>query len=96
MSDESWSASIARRRSRPGPRMCPWPINSRNVRGRIRAARGSGVVNSGTPVLLSPAVDHAGHMRLGVKWAIVTPCIAYDHTSTLSETGRGIGKEDHD
>jgi hypothetical protein len=35
------SASIARRKSLPGPRMCSWPTNSSSDRGRIRVARGA-------------------------------------------------------
>ncbi len=40
MIDEMRSASIARRSSLPGPRMCSWPAYSSSVRGRIRAASG--------------------------------------------------------
>ena len=40
MSEESWSAWMARRRRRPGPRMWSWPTNSSTVRGRMRAASG--------------------------------------------------------
>jgi hypothetical protein len=35
------SASIARRRSLPGARMCSWPTNSSSERGRIRVASGA-------------------------------------------------------
>ena len=35
------SASIARRSSRPGPRIASWPWNSSRLRGRIRSARGA-------------------------------------------------------
>ena len=35
------SASIARRKSFPGARMCSWPTNSSSERGRMRAASGA-------------------------------------------------------
>ncbi len=35
------SASIARRKSFPGPRICSWPTNSSRERGRIRVASGA-------------------------------------------------------
>ena len=40
MSDMKRSASMALRRSFPGPRICSWPANSERSRGRIRQARG--------------------------------------------------------
>ena len=41
MTLESWSASMARLRRRPGARMCVCPQNSSSVLGLMRAARGS-------------------------------------------------------
>ena len=41
MSDGMRSASIARRSSFPGARMCSCPANSSSVRGRIRLASGA-------------------------------------------------------
>ena len=35
------SASMARRSSFPGPRICSWPANSSSERGRIRVASGA-------------------------------------------------------
>ena len=40
-SEGIWSASMARRRTRPGPTTWPWPTNSSKERGRMRAARGA-------------------------------------------------------
>ncbi len=40
ISDWMRSASMARRSSLPGARICPWPTYSPSVRGRIRAAKG--------------------------------------------------------
>ena len=39
--DGSWSASIARRSTRPSPTRCSWPTNSSSERGRMRAASGA-------------------------------------------------------
>src|SRR4029453_13606590 len=41
ITDGKRSASIARRNSFPGPRMCSWPTNSSSKRGRIRVASGA-------------------------------------------------------
>ena len=38
------SASMARRRSLPGARICSWPTNSSSERGRIRVASGAALV----------------------------------------------------
>lgn len=41
MTDGKRSASIARRNSLPGARMCSWPTNSSSDRGRMRVASGA-------------------------------------------------------
>lgn len=42
------SASMARRRSLPGPRMCSWPTNSFSARGRMRVASGAALSAAST------------------------------------------------
>ena len=43
ITDGKRSASMARRKSFPGPRMCSWPTNSSRESGRIRVASGAAV-----------------------------------------------------
>src|SRR5438874_10175778 len=47
MTEGRRSASMARRKSFPGPRMCSWPTKSSRERGRIRAANGAASPNAG-------------------------------------------------
>ena len=51
ITDGRRSASMARRRSLPGARMCSWPTNSSSERGRMRVA--SGAALSATTSLVS-------------------------------------------
>jgi hypothetical protein len=47
ISEDTRSASIARRRSFPFPRMCCWPTYSSSVVGRIRVANGASAESVG-------------------------------------------------
>src|SRR6202140_2908000 len=48
MTEGRRSASMARRKRFPGPRMCSCPTNSSSERGRIRAASGAASSITGT------------------------------------------------
>ncbi len=41
ISEDNWSATMARRSKRPAPTIWSCPTNSSRVRGRIRSARGA-------------------------------------------------------
>src|SRR6185312_16192687 len=48
ITDGRRSASIARRKSLPGARICSWPTNSSSERGRIRVASGAALFADST------------------------------------------------
>jgi len=48
ITDGKRSASMARRKSLPGPRMCSWPTNSSSERGRMRVASGAALSAAST------------------------------------------------
>ena len=67
------SASMARRKSLPGPRICSWPTNSSSERGRMRVASGAALSAASTASSCSKRSCTPQNYGVHVMQAIV-PC----------------------